>query len=315
VRVAGAFKTYSRHNSPLYLGILPFGSKIFLLEGFLKSFVRKVLFLGLVIVSITMVTSCKQEMETAVEEIQLTEQEAQIIEQYSEIGKGHNDGLTELYTFINGQRAAEITTEQRLDLINEYYGLTGEEKYITMKYSIGRSASSPSLVKEISEQEVYSDGIITNEVQQYLLKIEELLLNATGSYDDIMNNIILIEKDAMSSLSDIDLSLVMGYAETAKSSISYWKSELPTENVGRNVVDNLKLAAIIASSDAAGTLTGMAAANVFLQATRYIIPNFPEMVGIACGIISSANAAETGRFCCIIDVQGIIERILKKYGL
>jgi len=43
------------------------------LEGFMKSFVRKVIFLGLVIVSITMVTSCKQEIETAVEEIQLTE--------------------------------------------------------------------------------------------------------------------------------------------------------------------------------------------------------------------------------------------------
>lgn len=121
----------------------------------MKSFVRKVVFLGLVIVSITMVTSCKQEMETAVEEIQLTEQEAQSIEKYSEIGKGHNEGLTEVYTLINGQRSAQLTKEQRLELINEYYGLTGEEKYITLEYPIGRSANSSSLVKEISEQEVW----------------------------------------------------------------------------------------------------------------------------------------------------------------
>ncbi len=63
----------------------------------MKSLVRKVIFLGLVIASITMVTSCKQEMETAVEEIQLTEQEAQIIEKYSEIGKGHNESLDNAY--------------------------------------------------------------------------------------------------------------------------------------------------------------------------------------------------------------------------
>ena len=264
----------------------------------MKSFVRKVIFLGLVIVSITMVTSCKQEMETAVEEIQLTEQEAQIIEQYSEIGKGHNDAVKRVYANLS-RSAVSLSEEEYIDFIleilsNDVFDFktfyeNGCFEVLTFGNLGGRSVESSSPV-----QYMLQTGLINTETYNFMNEIEILLSSSNQEYSYLIREITKIETKAMKVLNGDSLNIFMSYSETAKSSLEYWTKENPSRYAAPGLV---------AGADAAGAGVGVAfgiAACAIIPALIALTPAgevaFIAACGVAVGAASSCQTYDRGVF-------------------
>lgn len=265
----------------------------------MKSFVRKVIFLGLVIVSITMVTSCKQEMETAVEEIQLTEQEAQIIEQYSEIGKGHNEKLSESLAYLREHSHDSLSKDEAVILTNEFFGFPAETEYKSFNVNLmSREAEDFSIV-----QNMFMEGKITEDEKYFMYEIESALKQYNGSYDDIQRRITLIQKQAMKVLDEDSLAVVMGYSETAKSSIQYWATEEKESLSEMRKATGWELAGLVALADAAGAAEGILLAIVLGH------PEVQEIAGVLCGAASSGMTLNNGEFTLIIPIEKLIALI------
>ncbi len=172
---------------------------------------------------------------------------------------------------------------------------------------MSRNAVYPSLVQALSDEGIFSNEVFTDNVEIYLKRIETVLQNVNGTDEKAVNDITQIETDAINILSGDDLNVVMSYAETAKSSLSYWMSEFSKNNSSRSIQDDLRLAGIVALSDAAGATAG-AAIGLIMK----VDPTITALISIACGAYSSGMAWDTGRFYCIIDIQGLVDRILGK---
>jgi hypothetical protein len=276
-----------------------------------------VVFTGLCSVLLLTMLACQNSEASSGISSTIDSKTSAAIEKYSVIGTKHNEKLAGYY---GDAASSKIQSSKSTVDFNTYFGITDASKSITIPiYSSTAKGLTPTSIVDT----LGSSNVTTTTENYYLKKMETVLYSST-TIDQVQEGIIKIEAEAVNNLSGSSLDVVMGYAETAKASASYWsKNSALLADLSKNL--NLRsvsrgwswgLAFLVAAADAAGASAGIAAGELFVIAACAVATpavgaalqaaNIPTYCGIYCGACSSAMTYQNGAFTISIDISSII---------
>jgi hypothetical protein len=259
--------------------------------------------------------SCSFDESTNSDNYVPDEKTQAVIDEYSIIGTSHNEKLTGYY---------QDTTDKSSETFNKYFEISSNYSPLTLSIigASGKGFQPNSIVDELDKEEMLdSDELI------YLKKIENILYSSYASSNDVIstqNYITKIEGEAVINVSEDSLAVIMSYAETAKSSLTYWSSDTSLlmssslmKNTSARAATGAELVFLVAAADAAGAAAGYIAGELFvIGACAVATPavaaglqaaQIPLFCSIYCGAVSSAQTYENGTFTISIDISSLIK--------
>jgi len=220
-----------------------------------------------------------------------------VIAQYRAIGEEHNNTLARYYAQRSEAKRAAFN---EMDYLNNFFGIDEKTKIIVRPSSSVRGTDDViGLVAEMVSEELVDSRAAT-----YMKQVEQVLNDPLMSVGEMQSAITEIERQVIPVLKDELLDQFMAYAETAKSSLTFWDENYNVlVDAGNATRGALKRLAMMAASDAAGAAAGAVAGAAMGGAPG-------AAIGAAiCGAVSSAMGAATEKFCVVVNLGQIQDAI------